>query len=109
MGGWLGSDREAGGEPGPEPRLPVPVPVPVPLPVPADASPGAEWDAFPPSAALAVALEAASGPEWRCAGAADDDLVGLLRRWAALESWAAAGKLGVIREMIRRQPPSLLS
>ena len=101
--GWRpGSDRGAGDEPGSDRgRLTGPVP--------AGAGPGAEWDAFPPSAALAAAVEAASGPEWRCPGAADDELVGVLRRWAALESWAAAGKLGVIREMIRRESPSLLS
>jgi hypothetical protein len=97
-----GSGQGAGGEPGPDRDAPA-------GPVPADAGPGAQWDAFPPSAALAVAVEAASGPEWRCPGVADDDLIGVLRRWAALESWAAAGKLGLIREMIRRQSPSLLS
>src|SRR5262249_38302065 len=64
---------------------------------------GGGWDTRPPSAALAVAAETASGPEWRCPGATDDQLIGLLRRWAALESWAAAGRLGVIREMMRRE------
>jgi hypothetical protein len=64
---------------------------------------GGEWDACPPSAGLAAATAAASGPEWRCPGATDDQLVGLLRRWAAIESWAAAGRLGVIREMMRRE------
>jgi hypothetical protein len=62
---------------------------------------GGEWDGRPPSAALAAAAEAVSGPEWRCPGATDDQLVGLLRGWAALESWATAGRLGVIREMMR--------
>jgi Domain of unknown function (DUF222) len=60
-----------------------------------------EWDTCPPSAALAVALEAASGPEGRCPGATRDQMVGLLRQWQALESWAAAGKLGVLRALIR--------
>src|SRR6266700_8116325 len=64
---------------------------------------GGEWETCPPSAALAAAVEAASGPEWRCPGATDDQLIGLLRRWAALESWATAGRLGVIREMMRRE------
>jgi hypothetical protein len=54
-------------------------------------------------------VEAASGPEWRCPGATDDELTGVLRRLAALESWAAAGKLGVIREMMRREGPPALS
>jgi hypothetical protein len=61
----------------------------------------AEWDTCPPSAALADALEAASGPEWRCPGATRDEMIGLLRRWQAVESWAAAGKLGVLRALIR--------
>jgi hypothetical protein len=29
------------------------------------------------------------------------ELIGVLRRWSALESWAGAAKLGVIRELIR--------
>jgi hypothetical protein len=36
-------------------------------------------------------------------GATDEELIGLLGRWAAVESWAAAGKLGVTRELIRRR------
>jgi hypothetical protein len=63
---------------------------------------GGAWDICPPGPKLAAATAALSGPEWRCPGATDDELTGLLRRWAALESWAAAAKLGVIREMIRR-------
>jgi hypothetical protein len=58
---------------------------------------GGVWDLCPPSAALAAAAEEASGPEWRCPGASDRELMGLLCRWAAIESWAAAAKLGVIR------------
>ena len=49
-----------------------------------------EWNACPPSTALATALAAASGKEWRCPGATRDEMFGLLRRWAALESWAVA-------------------
>src|SRR5689334_13393212 len=64
---------------------------------------GGVWDLCPPSAALAAAAEEASGPEWRCPGASDDELMGLLCRWAAIESWAAAAKLGLIREMMRRE------
>jgi hypothetical protein len=59
------------------------------------------WDKCPPSAALAAALETASGKEWRCPGANRDEMFGLLRRWAALESWAVAGKLGTLRALIR--------
>jgi hypothetical protein len=66
-----------------------------------------EWDTYPPSAALAVALEGASGPRWRCAGATRDEMFGLLRRWQALESWAAAGKLGVLRALVREDDQPL--
>jgi hypothetical protein len=62
---------------------------------------GGEWDACPPSASLAAALEAASGPGWRCPGAAREEMFGLLRQWQALESRAAAAKLGVLRALIR--------
>jgi hypothetical protein len=65
------------------------------------------WDACPPSAALAVALEGASGPEWRCPGATRDEMFGLLRQWQALESWAAAGKLGVLRSLVREDDQPL--
>ncbi len=54
---------------------------------------GGEWDACPLSAALKgrAWAEAVSGQEWRCPGATDDELTGVLRRWAAIEAWAAAG------------------
>jgi uncharacterized protein DUF222 len=61
-----------------------------------------EWEGCPPSGQLAALLDEVSGPEQRCPGATDDEIIGLLRRWAAVESWASAGKLSVIREMIRR-------
>ena len=50
-------------------------------------------------------LAEVAGPEWRCPGAEPDELIGVLRRVAALESWASAAKLGVIRELIRRDEP----
>jgi hypothetical protein len=56
---------------------------------------------------LAAALEAASGKEWRCAGATRDEMFGLLRRWAALESWAVAGKLAILRALIREEDQPL--
>src|SRR5690242_6094401 len=59
-------------------------------------------DALVPSGRLALVVDEVSGPERRCPGATDDELVGLLRAWAAVESWAAAAKLGVITELIRR-------
>ena len=56
-----------------------------------------------PGPGLAAAVAELSGPEWRCAGATDDELIGLLGRWEALGSWAEAGKLGVVRELLRRR------
>jgi len=61
------------------------------------------FDTCPPSAALAAVVEELSGPEQRCQDATDEELIGLLGRWDSLESWAAAGKLGVVRELIRRR------
>jgi len=57
----------------------------------------------PPSAELAGLLESLSGPEWRCPGATDDEIVGMVHRWAAIESWAGAAKLGAIRELVRHE------
>src|ERR1700761_5845663 len=60
-----------------------------------------------PSGRLALLADELSGAGRRCPGATDNELVGLLRTWAALESWAAGAKLGVIRELMRRDcPPS---
>ena len=64
---------------------------------------GGTWSTSPPSAALAVALESASGPEWRCPGATREELFAVLRQWQAMESWAAAGKLGVLRSLMREE------
>jgi hypothetical protein len=68
---------------------------------------GGEWDACPPSASLALALEATSGAEWRCPGATRDEMFGLLRQWQALESRAATAKLGVLRALIREDDQPL--
>lgn len=64
---------------------------------------GDEMDRFPASDLLATVLSEVSGPDRRCPGATDDELVGILGRWAALESWAAAAKLGVAAELVRRR------
>jgi Domain of unknown function (DUF222) len=69
----------------------------------ADFAAGGTGDACPPGPDLAVAVAGLSGPDWRCPGATDEELLGLLNRWAAVESWAAAGKLGVARELLRRR------
>jgi uncharacterized protein DUF222 len=58
-----------------------------------------------PSGPTALLVDELSGPGRRCAGADGDELVGLLRAWAAIESWAAAAKLGVVREIMRREAP----
>jgi hypothetical protein len=105
MGRRPGEENGTGDSPGPCSDLPGRgIPDAPPLGrdahLPGFAKDGA-WDAGLPSATLAVALEAASGPEWRCPGATRDELFGLLRQWQAAESWAAAGKLGVLRALIR--------
>ena len=66
----------------------------------ADGGPG---DTCRPSGELAAMIAELSGPEWRCADATDDELIGLLGRWDAVGSWAEAGKLGVVRELLRRR------
>ena len=58
-----------------------------------------------PSGALALLADELSGPGRRCPGATGNELAGLLRAWAAIESWAAGSKLAVIRELIRRDDP----
>ena len=63
---------------------------------------GGEWDGCLPGPELAAVLAGVAGEEWRCAGAEPDELIGVLRRVAALESWTSAVKLGVIRELIRQ-------
>ncbi len=63
---------------------------------------GAQWDQCPPGPELAAVLAAVAGPEWRCPGAEPDELIGVVRRLAALESWASAAKLAVVRELIRQ-------
>ena len=56
-----------------------------------------------PSGRLALLVDELSGPERRCPGATDNELILLLRTWAAIESWASGAKLGVTRELIRRE------
>src|SRR5262249_1533422 len=57
----------------------------------------------PPGRGLATDIAELAGPDWRGRDATDDELIGLVGRWQAVESWAAAGKLGVVRELIRRR------
>ena len=69
--------------------------------LPAGFERGGPWAATAPSAALALALEAAAGPEDGYDGADTDALIGIARQWAAIESWAAAGQLAALRAVMR--------
>ena len=62
---------------------------------------GGVWEDASPSALLAAVLEAVAGPDGLYEGAGTDALVGIVRQWAAIESWAAAGMLGALRAMMR--------
>ena len=111
-----GQPEQEDGEGADQDRDPGPLPptsgIPVPDPAPSVPDPrlaGFTWDdsrdAPTPSGRLALLVDELSGPERRCPGADGDELVGLLRAWAAIESWAAGAKLGVIREIMRREAP----
>jgi Domain of unknown function (DUF222) len=69
---------------------------------------GGTWDTRAPGPELAVALAAVAGTDWRCKGASGEQVIGILGRIAALESWMAAGKLGLIRTLIRDDDPAFL-
>ncbi|HEY5395021.1 MAG TPA: DUF222 domain-containing protein, partial [Trebonia sp.] len=71
-------------------------------------APGGAWDGRPPGPELAAALARAAGPDWRCGLATGPEAVGLLRGMAALQSWAGAGLLGVVRALIRDDDLSYL-
>jgi hypothetical protein len=62
---------------------------------------GGCWATAAPGAELAAALEAAAGPDGHYDGADTGSMVGITRQWAALESHAAAGKLGAVRAVAR--------
>jgi Domain of unknown function (DUF222) len=92
MGWQAGDEPGPGGDPGPGEGLPELL---------AAFEHGGHWDAAAPSAGLAAALEAAAGPGGLYEGADAGSLVGIVRQWAAVESWAAAGILGGLRAMTR--------
>src|SRR5579859_5200500 len=104
--GWLpGQDDERSADSDPARDSGAPSPgdsgaVPARNPRLAGFAKGGEWDMCPPSAFLAAVLEGASGPEWRCPGATADEMIGMLRQAQALESRAAAVKLGFLRSLI---------
>jgi hypothetical protein len=60
-------------------------------------------DSARPNAWHVMTLNDLTGPDDRCPGATDNEALGLMGRWKAVESWAAARMLGVVREMIRRR------
>jgi hypothetical protein len=68
-------------------------------------SPDDTWTPPTPTGQLALLLDEVSGADRRCPGATPDQKIGLLQTWAAIESWAAAGKLGVIRDIMRDEAP----
>jgi hypothetical protein len=95
----MGWQPEAGGGTGPIPDRGFGAPIRDPrLNLFAGAS---RHDAPVPSGHLALLADELSGLEDRCLGATADERAGLLRAWTAIESWAAARKLGVVREMMR--------
>jgi hypothetical protein len=57
-----------------------------------------------PGVALASFCEEATGDDGRGGGASDDELIGILRAWQRIESWASARRLAVTAELIRRRP-----
>ena len=63
----------------------------------------AAMDQARPGVQLAALLDELSGPARTCPGASDDELTGMLGRWAAVESWAAAARLGLTAELVRRR------
>ncbi|HTR92882.1 MAG TPA: hypothetical protein VMI73_14215, partial [Trebonia sp.] len=87
---WQAAGDWQGGTPGRDPDLPALL---------AAFGHGGAWETAAPSAALAAALERAAGPGGVYAGAGTDALTGIVRQWAAVESWAAAGLLGALRSM----------
>jgi hypothetical protein len=62
---------------------------------------GGAWDTAAPSAQLVGALAAAAGPRGLYEGAEAGAMVGIVRQWAGIESWAAAETLGALRAMMR--------
>jgi Domain of unknown function (DUF222) len=112
MDGQPGQEDGEGAGEDRDPEPPSASGTPVPNPHPSGPDPrlaGFAWDdsrdAPTPSGRMALLVDDLSGPERRCPGATDDELIGMLRAWAALESWAAGAKLGVIREVMRREAP----
>ena len=77
---------------------------------PAPGRPGAGFasgdvlDKALPGPSLAASANAAAGTGWAYDQISDDDLIGVLGAWQRTESWAAAGRLSAVAELIRRRP-----
>jgi len=65
---------------------------------------GGPGDRAKPTAWQLMILADLSGPDGRCAGAADDEVFGVLGQWGAAACWLEGRKLAVVRELIRRRP-----
>jgi len=65
---------------------------------------GGVWDKALPGPGLAEAADAAAGPARGYGDTSDDELIGVLGGWQRIESWAAAGRLSAVAELIRRRP-----
>ena len=61
-------------------------------------------DVMPACPELAVAADAAAGPDDCFAGVSDAELAGVLCAWDRVEAHAAARKLAAVAELIRRHP-----
>jgi hypothetical protein len=99
MGWQPGQDGGTGASPDGDPGMPGGTPMRDPRL--AAFAPDGGRGAPVPSGRLALLADELSGAERRCRGATGGELMGLLRAWAAIESWAAGAKLGVIAELIR--------
>jgi hypothetical protein len=64
---------------------------------------GRPGDTLPPSPGLTRILEDLSGPGGCVGQATDDEAIGMLGRWQALDSWVQARLLGMVWELIRRR------
>ena len=66
--------------------------------------PGMPLDVLPGCSQLAVAADAAAGEDGGFKGVSEGELVGVLCAWERVEAHAAARKLAVAAELIRRNP-----
>ncbi len=69
---------------------------------------GGVWDTAAPGPDLAAAVARPPGPAGGARARPGEQLIGILGRVAALESWSGAGKLGAIRALIRDDDPAFL-